>query len=89
MNTLAFRFDVDSVRCCRVGIPRLMKTADRLGVRFTFFLNLGFTFSWKHTLRHVARKQLRRVASSAPVAPPPRFRPWTSSGRWACSRPCS
>lgn len=69
MNTLAFRFDVDSVRCCRVGIPRLMDAADRLGVRFTFFLNLGVTFNWKHTLRHVARKQFRRVASSAPGPP--------------------
>lgn len=46
-----------------------MKTADRLGVRFTFFLNLGFTFNWKHTLRHVARKQFRRAASSAPGPP--------------------
>ena len=66
MNTLAFRFDVDSVRCCRVGIPRLMDAADRLGVRFTFYVNLGRTFNWKHTLRHVARKQLRRVGSNAP-----------------------
>ena len=66
MNTLAFRFDVDSVRCCRVGIPRLMEAAGRLGVRFTFYVNLGCTFNWKHTLRHVARKQLRRAASSAP-----------------------
>ena len=65
MNTLALRFDVDSVRCCRVGIPRLMEAADRLGVRFTFFLNLGRTFNWTHTLGHVARKQLRRAASSA------------------------
>lgn len=72
MNTLAFRFDVDSVRCCRVGIPRLMDAADRLGVRFTFFLNLGRTFNWRHTLRHVARKQTRRVAptASGPVSMP-------------------
>lgn len=69
MNTLAFRFDVDSVRCCRVGIPHLMDAADRLGVRFTFYLNLGYTFNWGHTLRHVARKQLRRVASRTPGPP--------------------
>lgn len=62
MKTLAFRFDVDSVRCCRVGIPRLLAAADRLGVRYTF--------NWRHTLRHVARKQLHRVASRGrPEAP--------------------
>ncbi len=66
MNTLAFRFDVDSVRCCREGIPRLIELADRLGVRFTFFLNLGYTFNWKHTLAHVARKQLIRAAPGTP-----------------------
>lgn len=60
---------MDSVRCCRVGIPRLMAAADRLGVRFTFYLNLGYTFNWTHTLRHVARKQLRRVAARPPGPP--------------------
>ncbi len=69
MKTLAFRFDVDSVRCCAQGIPRLMEAADRLGVRFTFYLNLGHTFNWKHTLRHVARKQLGRVAAGSPRHP--------------------
>ena len=69
VRTLAFRFDVDSVRCCRVGIPRLMEAADRLGVRFTFFLNLGLTFNWTHTLRHVARRQVRRATPGTPRPP--------------------
>ncbi len=60
MSTVAFRFDVDSVRCCRVGVPRLMGVADRLGVRFSFYLNMGYTFNWRHTLIRVMRNQLQR-----------------------------
>lgn len=38
---LAFRFDVDSVRCIREGVPALLNLAGRLNVRFTFFVNMG------------------------------------------------
>lgn len=36
-----FRFDVDSHRCASPGMPNLMRLADELDVRFTFFVNMG------------------------------------------------
>lgn len=38
---LTFRFDVDTELCLREGLPRLLEIADRLAVRFTFFVNPG------------------------------------------------
>lgn len=52
---LALRFDVDSIRCVEEGIPRLRRLADQHGVRFTFFVNMGRSFNWWHTARHVLR----------------------------------
>lgn len=54
-GVLALRFDVDSVTCIERGIPELRRLADRLGVRFTFFLNMGYSFNWSHHLRHLLR----------------------------------
>ena len=36
-----FRFDVDSHRCVSEGVPNLLRLAERLDVRFTFFVNMG------------------------------------------------
>lgn len=36
-----FRFDVDSHRCVAEGVPNLLRLADRLDVKFTFFVNMG------------------------------------------------
>lgn len=52
---LALRFDVDSIRCIEEGIPRLRRLADEHDVRFTFFVNMGRSFNWRHTARHVLR----------------------------------
>lgn len=52
---LALRFDVDSIRCIEEGIPRLRRLADEQEVRFTFFVNMGRSFNWRHTARHVLR----------------------------------
>lgn len=38
---ICIRFDVDTVRCVRQGMPALLDLAARLGVRFTFFVNMG------------------------------------------------
>lgn len=67
---LAFRFDVDSVKCTEVGIPRLIKVGEELGVRFSFFLNMGYSFNWGVNLRHMVRKRLHgSSAAPAPRAP--------------------
>lgn len=55
-GVLAFRFDVDSVICIERGIPALRRLADRLGVRFSFFVNMGHSFNWAHNARHLVRR---------------------------------
>ena len=81
-KTLAFRFDVDSVRCTEVGIPRLVEVADRCGVRFSFFVNMGYSFNWGHNLRHFAAKKLSRSKRSAPTPARGLSLPTTSKLGW-------
>jgi len=40
-NLFAFRFDIDSEKCIKQGVPNLLGLADRLGVKFSFFFNIG------------------------------------------------
>ena len=39
-----FRFDADTHACVSRGIPKLAELGDQLGVRFTFFVNMGRAF---------------------------------------------
>ena len=65
-RVLAFRFDVDSVRCIEQGIPKLAAVARAHDVRFTFFVNMGYSFNWSHNLRHFARKYFTPSTTSRP-----------------------
>ena len=56
-RTFAFRLDVDSVICLEEGIPNLLRLGDRHGVRFTFFVNMGRSFSWRHTIGRKLRSR--------------------------------
>ena len=56
-GTFAFRLDVDSVVCLEKGVPNLLRLGERHGVRFTFFVNMGYSFSWRHTIAQVLRKR--------------------------------
>ena len=67
-GVLALRFDVDSVTCIERGIPELRRLADRFGVRFTFFVNMGYSFNWSHNLRHLVRP--RSARGTKPQGPP-------------------
>lgn len=58
-GTFAFRLDVDSVICLEQGIPNMLRLGDRHGVRFTFFVNMGRSFSWRHTTASVLRRRRR------------------------------
>lgn len=58
------RFDVDTEACMVEGVPRLLDLADRLGVRFTFFFNMGRAVSRRRMLSGL----LGRGASSRPSA---------------------
>lgn len=56
-GTFAFRLDVDSIICLEQGIPNLLRLGERHGVRFTFFVNMGRSFSWRHTAANVLRRR--------------------------------
>lgn len=56
-GTFAFRLDVDSLICLEQGIPNLLRLGERHGVRFTFFVNMGRSFSWRHTTANVLRRK--------------------------------
>ncbi len=66
-GVLAIRFDVDSIRCIEDGIPRLRRLANSHDVRFTFFVNMGRSFNWWLTGRHVLR---RLTGGGSPRRPP-------------------
>lgn len=57
MKLCCFRFDADTHACVSQGMPRLVELGDRLGARFTFFVNMGRAFDPRVT----ARKALGRV----------------------------
>ncbi len=63
---LALRFDVDSIVCLEKGVPNLLRLGDRLGVRFTFFVNMGRSFSWRHTITQRLRKR-RGYCTPSPI----------------------
>ena len=46
MKLFCFRFDVDTYLCARKGVPNLISLANDLGVRFTFFFNMGKSVSY-------------------------------------------
>ena len=58
----AFRFDVDTHKCLRDGVPNLIKIAESSGVRFTFFVLMGRAVSR-------ARFLMRRFASATSEGP--------------------
>ena len=67
-GVLAFRFDVDSVRCLEEGVPRLVALGRSRGVRFTFFVNMGYSFNWTHNIRHFLGKSRQPAAAPVPAA---------------------
>jgi len=71
-RTFAFRLDVDSLICLEQGVPNLLRLGDRHGVRFTFFVNMGRSFSWRHTTVNVLRRRRNhgRGADSADAPAP-------------------
>lgn len=56
MRFFCFRFDVDTVPCVSRGVPNLIDLADSLGVKFTFFFNMGRATSRKDYLRKLWQK---------------------------------
>lgn len=57
MHKLIFRFDIDTHKCIRDGVPNLLRMADIYHVPFTFFLNLGKAVSVKESLKDIFSKK--------------------------------
>lgn len=70
-RVFALRFDVDSVTCLERGIPALLELGERRSVRFTFFVNMGRSFSWRHTVARTLgpgrRRATRQDADPSPA----------------------
>lgn len=59
MKYLCFRFDVDTHKCIRDGVPNLLKLAKQLDVKFTFFINVGQAVDWFQFLKNTTDKSSR------------------------------
>lgn len=55
-GVLALRFDIDTVRCARAGLPALLALAREEGCRFTFFVNMGRSIARRPGLRRRHKK---------------------------------
>ncbi len=62
---LALRFDVDSLTCLERGIPALLRLGQRRAARFTFFVNMGRSFSWRYTTGRMLERFTKRKDSRA------------------------
>lgn len=49
-RALVLRFDIDTYRCIKEGVPNLLNLAREAQVRFTFFCNMGRAISRPHLL---------------------------------------
>lgn len=50
MTTLSIRFDIDTLACIEQGVPALLRLAQELGVRFSFYINMGYSFNLRNAL---------------------------------------
>lgn len=66
MKKLAFRFDVDTHKCIRDGVPRLLAVSYEQEVPFTFFLNCGKSISLIDSLKGMFHRESKRESSEKP-----------------------
>ena len=51
---MVFRFDIDTHKCIRDGVPNLLELFDKYNVPFGFFLNTGKSISLKESIKSMA-----------------------------------
>lgn len=56
-HTLTFRFDIDTHKCIREGVPKLLDLAEKQNVVFTFFLNTGRSISFIDSIKSILKKK--------------------------------
>lgn len=68
MKYLCFRFDVDTHKCIRDGVPNLLTLAKDQHVKFTFFINVGKAIDRWHLLKSSFKKnQKKNIKSLSPI----------------------
>lgn len=55
MKKIVFRFDIDTHKCIRDGVPNLLKLSRKYNVPFTFFLNTGKSISLGDSMRSLLK----------------------------------
>ena len=66
MKRLVFRFDVDTHKCIRDGVPRLLEISNKYDVPFTFFLNMGKSISIKDSLKNLLSQNKEEISNKIP-----------------------
>lgn len=67
MKKIAFRFDIDTHKCIRDGVPNLLEVADKYNVKFSFFLNTGKAISFANSLRNALAIDNQKKSSNDQV----------------------
>lgn len=57
VQQIAFRFDIDTHKCIRDGVPNILKFASENQVKFTFFINMGKSVSRFEMLKNMICKK--------------------------------
>lgn len=63
---LCFRFDVDTHKCAKVGIPQLLDLALEKKVLFTFFINCGRAIDLAESIKSLSNKKTDQTTHSFP-----------------------
>lgn len=62
---LYIRFDIDTLACLKLGVPRLLEFACQQDVRFVFFINLGRAYSPGHMVKNILNPDQGRRQKAA------------------------
>ncbi len=60
---LVFRFDIDTHKCIRDGVPNLLKLSEKTGVPFSFYLNLGRSISFFESMKEILSPSITHTNS--------------------------
>ncbi len=52
---VAFRFDVDTLKCIKYGVPKLVNISEKSKVSFTFFMNFGKSIDRKEAFKNKSK----------------------------------
>ena len=68
MKHLCFRFDIDTHKCIRDGVPNLLKLAKYHKLKFTFFINVGQAVDRLHFFQSKIKHSGQKIKTLSPLA---------------------